>query len=203
MIMEEHPDEVLASRRKRIGIFGGSFDPVHEGHIHLASLAKAAVELDEVWFLPCQISPHKLVTPPSSGLERIEDLQIAIRDLSWARVDQTEIEIDGPSYSYQTMQKLDKKFPGYEWFWIMGGDQWAMLPKWMHPEKLAGLVSFIVMARNGTVVYPIQGYSMQVVKGEHPASATRIREALARNEQNIPYLDPEVARLIQSRRVDL
>jgi nicotinate-nucleotide adenylyltransferase len=203
MLKEDHPNEVLASRRKRIGIFGGSFDPVHEGHIYLATLAKAAADLDEVWFLPCQISPHKLATPPSSGSERVEALLLAIRDLSWARVDVTEIEVDGPSYSYQTMQKLDKKFPEHEWFWIMGGDQWAMLPKWMHPEKLAGLVNFIVMARNAAVVYPMQGYRMQVVTGEHPASATKIRESLAKNEQNIPYLDPEVARLIRSRQVDL
>lgn len=78
-----------------------------------------------------------------------------------------------------------------------------MFPKWMHPEKLAELVSFIVMARNGAVVYPMQGYRMQVVTGEHPASATKIRESLAKNEQNIPYLNSEVARLLQSGQEDL
>lgn len=199
MTEENHPNEVPASSRKRIGIFGGSFDPVHEGHIYLATLAKAAADLDEVWFLPCQISPHKLETPPSSGRERVEGLQVAIRDLPWARVDRTEIEVEGPSYSYQTMTKLHHKFPGYEWFWIMGGDQWTMLSKWMHPEKLAELASFIVMVRNGEAVYPVPGYHMQVVTGEHPASSTSIRQALARKEQDIPYLDPEVERLIRSR----
>ncbi len=199
MTEENYPDQASASGCKRIGIFGGSFDPVHDGHIHLATLAKVGANLDEVWFLPCQISPHKLAAPPSSGRERVEGLNLAIRDLPWARVDETEIQIDGPSYSYQTMQKLDKQFPEHEWFWIMGGDQWAMLPKWMHPEILAELVSFIVMARNGTVVYPIEGYRMQVVTGEHPGSSTSIREALARKEREIPFLDKEVARLIRSR----
>lgn len=203
MNQENHPNQVSASRRKRIGIFGGSFDPVHEGHIYLATLAKTAADLDEVWFLPCQISPHKLATPPSSGRVRVEALQIAIRDLPWARVNTTEVEIDGPSYSYQTMQKLDGKFPEHEWFWIMGGDQWTMLPKWMHPEKLAELASFIVMARNGCSVYPMPGYRMLAVTGEHPASATKIRESLAKNDPNIPYLDPEVVRLIRSRPADL
>ena len=203
MTEKNHSGEVSASCRKRVGIFGGSFDPVHEGHIHLATLAKAAADLDEVWFLPCQISPHKLATPPSSAQVRLEALKLAIRNLPWASVDETEVEIDGPSYSYQTMQKLDRKFPGHDWFWIMGGDQWAMLPKWMHPEKLAELASFIVMARNGTAVYPVQGYRMQVVNGEHPASATAIRQALARGEQGIPYLDPGVERLLRSCREDL
>lgn len=203
MTEKNHSGEVSASCRKRVGIFGGSFDPVHEGHIHLATLAKAAADLDEVWFLPCQISPHKLATPPSSAQVRLEALKLAIRNLPWASVDETEVEIDGPSYSYQTMQKLDRKFPGHDWFWIMGGDQWAMLPKWMHPEKLAELASFIVMARNGSAVYPVQGYRMQVVNGEHPASATAIRQALARGEQGIPYLDPGVERLLRSCREDL
>lgn len=191
------PEEVSALRSKRIGIFGGSFDPVHEGHIYLATLAKAEADLDEVWFLPCQISPHKLATPPSSTQVRVEALNLAIRDLPWARVDQTEVGIDGPSYSYLTLQKLDKKFPNHEWFWIMGGDQWKMLPKWMHPQKLSELASFIVMVRNGQAVYPMPGYRMQVVTGDHPASATAIRQALVRGEQEIPYLDPKVGRLLR------
>lgn len=73
MTEENYPDQASASGRKRIGIFGGSFDPVHDGHIHLATLAKVGANLDEVWFLPCQISPHKLAAPPSSGRERVED----------------------------------------------------------------------------------------------------------------------------------
>ncbi|MFN5870479.1 MAG: nicotinate-nicotinamide nucleotide adenylyltransferase, partial [Akkermansiaceae bacterium] len=147
--------------------------------------------------------PHKLATPPSSAQVRVEALNLAIRDLPWARVDQTEVEIDGPSYSYLTLQKLNKKFPNHEWFWIMGGDQWKMLPKWMHPQKLAELASFIVMVRNGQAVYPMPGYRMQVVAGEHPASATSIRQALAKGEQEIPYLDPEVGRLLRSSKGNL
>jgi nicotinate-nucleotide adenylyltransferase len=203
MTDEIQSNQVVAASRKRIGIFGGSFDPVHEGHIYLATLAKAAANLDEIWFLPCQISPHKLISPPSSGQDRVAAMQVAIRDLPWAKIDQTEIEMDGPSYSYQTLTKLDQKFPQTDWFWIMGGDQWNMLPKWMHPEKLAKLGSFIVMVRNGEAVYPMPGYRMQVVAGDHPASSTSIREALARNDEHIPYLDPEVARLIRSRQAIL
>jgi nicotinate-nucleotide adenylyltransferase len=196
---QEQLNEILVSGRKRIGVFGGSFDPVHEGHIYFASLAREVVGLDEVWFLPCQVSPHKLGSPPSPVKDRLAALRLAIRDLKWARIDQTEVEIEGPSYSYQTLETLHVKFPEHQWFWIMGGDQWVNLTQWMHPEKLAELVSFIVMARNGEVVYPRPGYRMQVVAGEHPASSTSIREALARNELEIPYLNPEVARMLMDR----
>jgi nicotinate-nucleotide adenylyltransferase len=199
MTGENHPKPITVSGRKRVGIFGGSFDPVHEGHVYLATLAKEAADLEEVWFLPCQISPHKLATPPSSGRKRVEALRLAIRDLPWARVDQSEMEITGPSYSYQTLIELDRKFPGTDWYWIMGGDQWQSLSKWMHPEKLAELATFIVMVRNGEAVHSMPGYRMLLVKGGHPASSTSIREALARNEKNIPHLDPEVARLIRSQ----
>ena len=72
---------------KRVGIFGGSFDPVHDGHIHLAKLAYEAMDLDEIRFLPCQISPHKIDRPPTPGAKRLQWLEIALSDIPWAVVD--------------------------------------------------------------------------------------------------------------------
>lgn len=178
----------------RIGIFGGSFDPVHDGHIHLASLAKQAASLDEVWFLPCHISPHKTSSPPTPGKTRVKWLEIATVNLPWAKIETLELHSDAPSYSYKTMQSLAAMHPGTEWFWIMGGDQWAALPTWKHPEILAEHASFIVLARNGVSVRPRVGYRMISVEGEHPASATAIRRALAAGEGSIPHLDPAVAK---------
>ena len=74
---------------KRIGIFGGSFDPVHHGHIHLATLAKEAAHLDQVWFLPCQISPHKTDRPPTPGTTRAEWLRTALAGIPLAKTDLT------------------------------------------------------------------------------------------------------------------
>lgn len=185
---------------KRIGIFGGSFDPVHDGHIHLATLAKETADLDEVWFLPCRISPHKTDRPPTPGATRAEWLHAALSGIPWAKTDLTELEAEDPSFSYATMGKLVSRHPGNEWFWIMGGDQWAALPTWKHPEILASLVGFIVLARNGEEVLPREGYRMTAVHGEHPASATKIRASLAAGETDIPYLNPAVARLITERK---
>lgn len=179
---------------RRVGIFGGSFDPVHEGHIHLADLARKAASLDEVWFLPCRISPHKTASPPTPAGTRVEWLKLAIADLAWAKIESCELENEGPSYSFETMQALARAHPGTEWFWIMGGDQWTALPTWRHPEVLANLVKFIVLARNGQEVLPRAGYRLEVVRGEHPASSTAIRAALAAGETGIPFLNPAIAR---------
>ncbi len=74
----------------------------------------------------------------------------------------------------------------------MGGDQWAALPRWKHPERLAALVDFVVLARNGAAVEVRPGYQLLTVVGEHPASATEIRRALAAGERGIPYLNPGI-----------
>jgi nicotinate-nucleotide adenylyltransferase len=159
---------------RKIGLFGGTFDPVHLGHVHLADLARRAVGLDQVRFIPCQISPHKTGTLPSSPTDRMSMLELATKDLPWAVVDDIELTGDGPNFSYLTAEKIHERLPDDRLFWIMGGDQWAALPTWRHPEKLAALVEFIVLARNDSPS-PREGYRMHLVAGEHPASSTAIR----------------------------
>ncbi len=184
---------------RKIGIFGGSFDPVHAGHVHLARLAKNALGLDEVRFLPCRISPHKTDRPPTPGEVRAEWLRIALEGISWAKLDLTELEEAGPSFSYRTLETLVSREPGNEWFWIMGGDQWTALPGWRNPEVIAGHAEFIVLARNGQEVLQRDGYRLHVVMGEHPASATEIRRAVAAGEKDIPYLHPGIAAVMNRR----
>ncbi len=100
----------------RIDVFGGSFDPVHDGHIHLAKLAKEALDLDEVRFMPCKISPHKTDRPPTPGNIRVEWLQIALAGIPWAKIDQTELQQEGASYSYKILQSLVSGFSADRWF---------------------------------------------------------------------------------------
>ncbi|MBX3739920.1 MAG: nicotinate (nicotinamide) nucleotide adenylyltransferase [Akkermansiaceae bacterium] len=177
---------------RKIGLFGGTFDPVHLGHVHLADLARTAVGLDEVRFIPCQISPHKTGSHPASPAERLEMLELATAGLPWAVVDDIELTGEGPNFSYLTAERMHARFPEDHLFWIMGGDQWAALPTWKHPEKLAAAVEFIVLARNDHPA-PREGYRMHLVTGEHPASSTAIRQG----ERN--HLHPAVADHIKLR----
>lgn len=181
---------------RKIALFGGTFDPVHLGHIQLAETARDKLGLDEVRFLPCRISPHKQDNIPSSANDRLEMLRLATAGLPWAVVDDFELRREGPSYSWQTAEAMDKRFPDDRLFWIMGGDQWDALEKWDHPERLAAHVEFAVFSR-GKVLNPRDGFVLHVLEGGHPASATAIREAVARGETEHPWLAPSVNRWIR------
>ena len=182
----------------KIGLFGGTFDPVHLGHLHLAGLAHDALALDEVRFLPCPISPHKLGSTPVSGEDRCEMLRLAIADLPWAVVDDFELRQAGPAYSYLTAEALAEKFPAARLYWIMGGDQWDALPAWKSPQRLARCVEFAVIAR-GEPPQPRDGYRLHVVRGHHPASSSAIRQALAIGAVSHDWLAPNVAAWIAAK----
>lgn len=185
---------------RKIGLFGGTFDPVHLGHLHLAALAREALGLDEVRFLPCHISPHKPGTAPASGKDRSQMLRLATAGLPWAVVDDFELRQPGPSYSYQTAAAMAEKFPAARLYWIMGGDQWDALPRWKHPERLAKHVEFAVLAR-GETPQPREGYPLHIIRGDHPASATEIRNAISNSSIYQHWLPPAVAEWIREKKL--
>jgi nicotinate-nucleotide adenylyltransferase len=181
---------------RKIALFGGTFDPVHLGHLHLAKLAHAALALDEVRFLPCRLSPHKVGTQPTSAADRLAMLRLATADLPWAVVDDSEVRREGVSFSYETAAAMQAAWPEARLFWIMGADQWRALPWWRHPERLAACVEFIVLARDGEQPQPREGQVLHVVTGGHPASATTIREAFHQGQTRHPWLAEAVAEWI-------
>ena len=188
------------SEVRKIALFGGTFDPVHMGHVYLAEQARVVLALDEVRFLPCWISPHKVGQEPTAVADRLEMLRRATADLPWAVVDDFEVRREGASFSHETAEAMCDRFAGARLFWIMGADQWAALPQWRHPERLAACVEFIVFARGDK---PLQrdGTVMHALVGSHPASATAIREAFANGHSSHPWLAPAVAEWIISRRL--
>lgn len=167
---------------RRIGIFGGTFDPVHEGHLQIAAMARETFHLDQIRWIPCWISPHKRDRHPAPAEDRFHMLTLATAACPWSVVDPIEIQRGGPSYSVQTATELVRQSPHDRWFWLMGTDQWKVLPSWARAEELAQLVDFIVVGR-GEPPLPRAGFAMHALHADHPASATAIRQALAAGEK--------------------
>jgi len=187
------------SAPQRIALFGGTFDPVHLGHVHLARAARDAAKLDEVRFLPCRVSPHKLGQVSAPGEDRLAMLRLATGPLPWAVVDDFELHAPEPSFSYLTAEHYVRRDPHAEWFWIMGTDQWEALPRWKHPERLAACMTFLVLSR-GKSPAARNGFRMREVPAtEHPASATVIRARVAAGESVSAWVDPAVAGYIARR----
>ena len=185
---------------RKIALFGGTFDPVHLGHRHMAEMAVEALGLDEVRFLPCRISPHKQGSSPASAEDRVAMLRLAMADARWAVIDDLELHRDGPSFSYETAELMRAQFPDAQLYWIMGGDQWAALPRWKHPERLARCVEFIVISRGGKLASH-EHFAVHAISTEHPAAATKIRNALAGGDLMEKWLHPGVAAYIRDHRL--
>jgi len=126
-------------------------------------------------------------------------LELALDDRPWAVVDDFELRSPPPSYSVRTARHMRERFPQARLFWIVGLDQWQALPHWREPEALASLLDFVVFSRGGEEPGPRPGWRMHFIPGTHPASATRIREALADGETPPPWLPGPVLDHIRSR----
>ena len=178
---------------KKIGIYGGSFDPIHHGHLILAREALETLDLAEVIFVLAAQSPHKPNQQPTSAALRWEMLTVAIAEEPGFSASRLEIDRPPPSYSIQTVEQLRARITDAEFFFLIGEDNLPQLPNWHRFDALRRLVQFIVLDRSGTTVaggYPI-------VRRKIDISATTIRNRVARG-QSIRYLVPDsVERIIR------
>lgn len=181
---------------QRIALFGGSFDPVHLGHIHVARAAVEALSLDLVIFIPCRQSPHKDRATDAGEQDRISMLHLATAELPWAEISEIETFLPPPSYSWITAKAMREIFPAARLFWLMGEDQWSVIESWNHPEILGSLVEFIVHTRGGTPAHT-PGFRAHFIDGDHPASASEIRRQ-APSRLASEWLHPNVERHIRS-----
>ena len=185
------------SKPLRIALFGGSFDPVHLGHVHIARAAVEALDLNLVLFIPCRQSPHKARGTVASESDRLEMLELATAGLPWARVSDIETYLPPPSYTWITAETMDEIFPEDRLFWLMGEDQWQVVETWARPDRLAELVEFIVHSRGGHPA-PKPGFRAHFIRGDHPASASAIRRD-APHRLHSEWLHPDVASYIADR----
>lgn len=183
------------NKRKKIGILGGTFDPVHQVHLIVGEVARDHLKLDEVWFLPAYNPPHKQKKISHSD-HRKKMLEIAVSTNPHFKVCTIELERgreDKPSYTYDTVVELKKAYPFYDFYFIIGGDMVEYLPKWHKIDELVKMIHFVALARPGysmATPYPV----IEVEMLQLDLSSSIIRERVAKG-QSIRYLVPEEVRL--------
>ena len=184
---------------RRIGLFGGSFDPFHLGHFLIGRLAYESLRLHHIVYLPCAQSPLKKVQPLATASARIGWLRQGLSSESWARVSSWEIDRKGPSFSVDTAACWRKKFPEAALFWIMGSDQWKVLPQWKDFQKLARWVHFLVFPRPETPKAR-RGVSMSILSCRLDLSSTEIRARVKRRLSIRGMVPAEIMRSVNQSR---
>lgn len=133
----------------RIGIYGGTFDPIHYGHLLLAESARQQMRLDKVLFVPAGIPPHKRDWTLAPEADRIAMLEMAIRGNETFEIERFEIDSPEISYTVHTVEYLHGKYPGAEFFLLLGEDMLRSFTHWRQPERICELAPPLVIGRAG------------------------------------------------------
>ncbi|WP_188206224.1 nicotinate-nucleotide adenylyltransferase [Alkalibacillus aidingensis] len=170
----------------RIGLFGGTFDPPHIGHVSICQTVIKELKLDEVWLIPTYQPPHK-EDAKASFQDRYEMLKLLFQDHSNIHISTIEQERKGVSYTLDTVRQLKEQFPDNDFYFIIGGDMVEYLPKWHRINELKELVQFVGVSREG------YGFSdpdvLKVEMEEVLVSSTEIRQQLFQNKDPIGLPD--------------
>lgn len=135
--------------QRRIGVFGGTFNPVHLGHLVMAQDAQESFALDEVLWMPAGQPPHKLGAETVSGEHRLAMIERALQDHPTFRISDLELRRGGVSFTVDTMRQLQMEQPGVDWHFIIGADTLLELSTWREIGALLGLCRFVTIARPG------------------------------------------------------
>jgi nicotinate-nucleotide adenylyltransferase len=189
----------------RIGLYGGSFDPVHFGHLLVAQAALEEMALDRIVFLPAARSPFKPDTSTAPGGVRMRMLRMALAGGTRFDVDDLELRRGGVSYTVDTVREFGARHPGAELCWLIGADHVPTLPQWREAETLAGLVEFVVIPRPGEPaavlpapfrLRPLRGWPLRI-------SSSEIRQRVAAGRPVRHLLPAGVAEVVADERLYL
>lgn len=187
---------------RRVGMFGGAFDPPHVAHVALACAAVEQLRLDELRIVPTGQAWHK-ATQLSPAADRLAMARIAFAGVPRAVIDERELQRSGPTYTVDTLRELQREQPGAELFLVMGEDQAAALTRWHEWETVLSLASIGVAARAATpgetrTGLPPQARAQALVLPSMPESATEVRTLAARKSAFGHLVPAGVARYIET-----
>nr|WP_078428869.1 nicotinate-nucleotide adenylyltransferase [Alkalihalobacterium alkalinitrilicum] len=179
---------------RKIGILGGTFDPPHIGHLLIAQEVLEQCKLDEIWFMPANIPPHKKTNDVSSVDDRIEMVTKAIDGADQFVVSTIELERTGPSYTVDTLKELKMKLPDVDFYFIIGGDMIEQLHTWERIDELFEYVTFVGLGRPGyseTSTYEEKMVLLTIPQVDISSSSIRDR---IKEGRSIRYFVPESVR---------
>lgn len=194
---------------EKIGIFGGSFDPIHCGHINIAQSAYEEFNLNEVWFIPAGHSPNKDENRMTPAEIRAEMVSLAIEGIPGFRLCDIEIKAKETSYTYLTLTKLKDLYPDKKLYFIMGADSLDYFERWYHPEIICQKAVILAAVRDDMNLSEINRKIAQIKKlfpariypisgGKTDISSSSLRDALSRGEEDKTImLPPKVAEYIK------
>lgn len=138
----------MTYQNKKIGILGGSFDPIHNGHLMLAQSAYQEFALDEIWLIPAGHSPNKDENKMTGAAIRAEMVTLAIQDIPYFKLSAYEIDKEGTSYTYLTLSDFKELYPNTDFYFIMGADSLDYFEDWKHPEIICQKAVILVAVRD-------------------------------------------------------
>jgi nicotinate-nucleotide adenylyltransferase len=186
-----------------IGLFGGSFDPVHHGHLIVAQVAAEKLGLESLRFLPARAQPFKQGRHGTSPEHRVAMLELAVSKTPGFEVERSELERAGPSYTVHTLEELQRREPGSKFVLLLGSDAAAELHAWHEADQIPQRARIVVFARPGSVVPDSRWIAETIVVPAIDISATEVRRRIQRG-QSIRYWVPDpVAEYIVRHRLYL
>ena len=196
----------------RIGVLGGTFDPVHLGHIKISKAVMDEMNLDKMIFIPSYVSPHKQETKPADSNDRLSMLRLSLKDEENLEIDEHELNKHEISYSIDTIDYLRQKYQNDELFWIIGADMLFYIAKWHESKKVLESIAFVAVGRRG-YEYKNMAEHISMLKKDHHAriflcrisnvdiSSTDIRNKVRKGLPVSDMLHPDAERYIKNNRL--
>ena len=183
----------------KIGVFGGTFDPVHNGHINAFVEAYLALQLDKIIIVPTYVSPFK-ENSNTGDVHRLNMLEIAAEQYDFVTIDTYELEQQKVTYTFDTLKYLNAKYPNDDLYFIIGTDHFLTFNKWAHAEELHELATFVVLDRNDEL-HDVKPPFIKLAANIVEVSSTLIRDRLKSNTEVRHLMDRNVYGYIKERRI--
>ncbi|MGZ5342717.1 MAG: nicotinate-nucleotide adenylyltransferase [Solirubrobacterales bacterium] len=200
----------MTTAAERLGVLGGAFNPPHEGHLLLAREAASGLGLDRVLLVPAGRPPHKTIEDDPGPEVRLRMTELAAQGEDGIEASGIEVEREGASYSYRTLELLSEQDPQRELFFVMGADVAATLPEWERPERVVELARLGIAARPGVDQAEVEaalervgaaGRAEMIAMPRCDTSSTMVRERAAAGEPLRGLVPEAVAEMIERERI--